>query len=498
MLDCLNEQQQDAVRAGLMRRALYLWGPPGTGKTTSLAALIHAQVLAGRRVLVLAPSNAACDVLALAVADRLKGLPHFDRGLMLRVGPRPSSELRARYGAQVVPQDVAERLTSEACATLIQALEEDISSSKSTLAILQQHTAAARRVSRRLCDSKQQLAQLIRSQESLQDRRCEQLLEQCRVLVTPIHNVYLSRQLRGQFDVIVVDEVSMVTLPQLFLAVALFARRSLALACSSQVILAGDFNQLAAPVAHRCADEVPWLARDVFRKVGIPDDVARDDDPPYLVMLTEQYRMATPICDFVSRLFYKGRLTTATQVANRPVPRWALGLGSLVLVDTSQLDPQTTIPQGTHSRRNAVHALVAQRLIESLTNEADGSSAGSLLVLSPYASQVELLRETLTQVRRRFGSRVRVSSVHRAQGGEADTVVLSLDDAPGARMSQFMLARDWTSDGSRLLNVAVSRGRGRVIILAAVPHLKNHGGPVIRRFLEELENVGQSIAASDL
>ena len=77
VLEGLNEQQRDAVLGALTRKAMYLWGPPGTGKTTTLAVLIHLLVLAGERVLVTAPSNAAADVLTLALAERLSAQSTF-------------------------------------------------------------------------------------------------------------------------------------------------------------------------------------------------------------------------------------------------------------------------------------------------------------------------------------------------------------------------------------------------------------------------------------
>lgn len=495
ILDPLNEDQQAAVHAGMNQRVTYLWGPPGTGKTTTLSALIHAQVLAGRRVLVLAPSNASADVLALALATRLSNIERFERGLMLRVGPRPSTELRRRFGNRIVPQDIAERLVSEACASLERSIAEEIADCEFALA-RRPEPALSRRLTLQLSACREQLKSVLNELDKMEKRKLEQLLEDCTVLVTPIHNVYLSSQLRGRFDLIVVDEASMVTLPQLFLSVALFARSSEA-ARPSQVVVGGDFRQLSAPVGHPDPRSVPSLSTDVFEKLGIPGDVAREDDPPYLSMLTLQYRMSGPICRLVSDLYYAGRLRCAPGVARRVAPGWALGLGPLLLVDTTASAPRVVIPRGTSSRENLVHAEVASRLVESLTAKEAGSDAGRLLVLSPFASQVELLRDTMAPLRRVSGSQVGVSSVHRAQGAEADTVVLSLDDAPGARVSRFMSGRDWSSDTSRLLNVAVSRGRGRVVVIAAVSHLMKEGGPAARRFLEALQEHGQVVSADE-
>ncbi len=44
-------------------------GPPGTGKTTTLAAAVLSAVAEGERVLVTAPSHAACDAVTVALAE---------------------------------------------------------------------------------------------------------------------------------------------------------------------------------------------------------------------------------------------------------------------------------------------------------------------------------------------------------------------------------------------------------------------------------------------
>eukprot|EP00439_Symbiodinium_sp_Y106_P049697 s292_g6.t1 len=70
----LNQQQTEFFAAVTARAGspLFLWGPPGTGKTTTLTHTIHAVLKAQRsaRILVSAPSNPASDLLC----SRLAGL----------------------------------------------------------------------------------------------------------------------------------------------------------------------------------------------------------------------------------------------------------------------------------------------------------------------------------------------------------------------------------------------------------------------------------------
>lgn len=59
------------LKANLTDNISFVFGPPGTGKTTTLAGRIHRLMSEHEqcRILVLAPTNKACDVLTLAVAD---------------------------------------------------------------------------------------------------------------------------------------------------------------------------------------------------------------------------------------------------------------------------------------------------------------------------------------------------------------------------------------------------------------------------------------------
>lgn len=59
------------LKAGLRDNISFVFGPPGTGKTTTLAHRIASLINENEqcRILVLAPTNKACDVITLAVSD---------------------------------------------------------------------------------------------------------------------------------------------------------------------------------------------------------------------------------------------------------------------------------------------------------------------------------------------------------------------------------------------------------------------------------------------
>jgi DNA replication ATP-dependent helicase Dna2 len=70
----LNPSQQHAIEKARLQKVTFFWGPPGTGKTKTMAALAAGLIKSNRRVLLSALSNMALDQLFLTTLERLKRL----------------------------------------------------------------------------------------------------------------------------------------------------------------------------------------------------------------------------------------------------------------------------------------------------------------------------------------------------------------------------------------------------------------------------------------
>lgn len=106
----LNADQISAIRRSLGSDTTFVWGPPGTGKTTTLARIVEAHYRAGRSVLLVSNTNIAVDTALERVAERLKGEADFHQGLVIRHGPLVKEELRLRFGPQVILEEIIARL----------------------------------------------------------------------------------------------------------------------------------------------------------------------------------------------------------------------------------------------------------------------------------------------------------------------------------------------------------------------------------------------------
>jgi hypothetical protein len=439
----LNPSQRSALRRVAGSQAQFVWGPPGTGKTRLLGET--GAVLAGEgRILVAATTNAAVDEAAHRIAAAL-GPGAVEANRIIRFGAELTSGADARLGAEAA----VTRAEGVRPGALTRAIDE-----------------LARRLGTRLVPDDPIGANLARVQaaarggepgdEALAARAAgayqaavRRVLEQADVILTTFARLAVREELATQrFDTLLIDEASAAPLPYVLFASSLARRRAAAF---------GDFQQLPAVVMSDGPHARRWLRRDVFEASGVLDSAGGLPSPRDRLcsMLDEQYRMRPAIRALVGDLFYGGRLRDAGQA----------GEGGLIMVDTAALDPEVTRPEG--SRLNEVHLEILLQLLEALAREG----ARDVAVVAPYRLQVRELRR---RVRSRLGRLapvdLEIATIHRFQGREKRVVVFDTVDAPPDR--SWFLDERRNPDFPRMLNVALSRSRERLIVVGSIEGLR--------------------------
>ena len=91
----LNSSQRQAVEASYSKSLALLWGPPGTGKTDTIAKIVQAHLFAGRRVLLVSNANTAVDGALKRLAKKLAG--EYENGEIVRLGAIGDDELNSCF-----------------------------------------------------------------------------------------------------------------------------------------------------------------------------------------------------------------------------------------------------------------------------------------------------------------------------------------------------------------------------------------------------------------
>lgn len=515
----LNASQQAAVRLCAEQELAFVWGPPGTGKTTTLACVVADLLARGLRVLVTSTTNAAVDQ-ALAELAALDGMaPHFSANAVVRVGQigaptygaglseitanmrdertasttrvnhrlrsarerlRACEKAMAKVDGSTGPSQGDLFVDAEASSLTMYDLTPVFSTTQARRLVGMDGPGALRRLRRRIA----RLGQLIGAGERARDRLANELhaeqkeiVRRAGVVLATMTNVYINDLLRRErFDVVLVEEAGMAILPTLFYCAALATKKTL---------MVGDPRQLPPIVQSRERYVRRTMGRSIF-EVTVPDPHAS----PLVAMLEEQYRMHPVIGGLVSRLYYEGRLRNAPATNERDTIAASTPFSGAPLVVVDSADKaQCAVVAGGYSRYNDVTA----RYCAALALEARASGLASVAIITPYAEQARRLRSLLQDA-----DGIACHTVHRFQGSERDMVILDTVDTAPHRPGVLLGGTGPEAQAANLLNVGVSRARGKLVIVADVAFFQSRApGSAVTRLLHEAMAHGKTVRLTE-
>ncbi|SFC69558.1 Superfamily I DNA and/or RNA helicase [Bacillus sp. OV322] len=444
----------------------YVWGPPGTGKTYTLARTAANAYFKGKNVLILSHSNQAVDVLMKEISGFIKLKKRFNEGEVLRYGSQAGDELNSHE--DILPSalikkeypgllDDKNRLTGEK-----KGLKQDLSSSFS------------KRDSSALIEIEKKIARVL---EKIRQKEIHLAKEACLIGTTLAKAAGDPAIYEREFDLVIVDEASMAYIPQAAFASAL----------GSNVIISGDFKQLPPIAASRSPLVNQWLKEDIFHKSGVADSVSKDHLHPHLFLLKQQRRMHPDISSFTNRYIYHSLVEDHKSVLNSRteiVSRAPFNNSAAVLLDTSFTGAHCTQERMSKSRFNPMHLLLSFQLI----HEAYEGGSRSIGYVAPYRAQAVFMQNLLADLysEEMNSADIIAATVHKLQGSERDILIFdTVDSYPESRAGMLLTGKE----SERLINVAVTRTKGKFIQVSDRSFIKKsiHHGKTLRQLVDHQE-----------
>ena len=419
-----------------------LWGPPGTGKTYTTGRQV-ASIIGedpSERILVVSTTNKATDAVARSIGKAARELAsnQLGSGELIRIGKGASFREFANDDLVTMLQgtesdnlakidDLARQLK------LFDNMEEKALARKQ---ILELKTSGGGRGAKNFLDPNIRciVSTAFKAMSMLGNDLVKSLLE----------------KERAPFTTIIIDEAGLISR---------VAAAALSLLAAKRVVLVGDSKQLA-PISRisriskvLSSRQKTWLASS-----GLSHLDELEQLPEAVHLLSEQRRMHPEVCKVVSDYQYDGVLKTAQdrteQTSGLPATIGDFSRAIWYVLDADAKDLASIRAERGYGNKSWIREgtlNVLQKLfsIESI-QDCDG------LFISPYKAQAQMISK-------QFGkwklSSWESSTVHSQQGSEADIVVF---DTVYAGSSSWPF-EEW----KRLINVALSRAREAVIVLAS-------------------------------
>ncbi|SFF64695.1 Superfamily I DNA and/or RNA helicase [Halobacillus alkaliphilus] len=267
------------------------------------------------------------------------------------------------------------------------------------------------------------------------------------IILSTTHSLRNNAPQNYLFDFVLVDEASQVDL----------VTGALALSSAKKAVIVGDMKQLPNVIT----SEIKKITTRIFEDFNVDEGYhyakhsllssvgAVFKDAPR-TLLKEHYRCHPKIIGFCNQKFYNNELVVLTEEEEEDQP--------LVIYQTAK---------GNHARDKINERQIDVILKEVLPQQKiELSSTG---VISPYRLQADTIQDTHGH------SELEVDTVHKFQGREKETIILTT-------VSNKVKANDFVDD-AKLINVAISRAEEKLIVVVADGGDRWHGtniGDLIR------------------
>ena len=433
-LDSLVSQAKDdftrvALKAKAAQDYFLLIGPPGTGKTScalkKMVETFHADK--GVQILLLSYTNRAVDEICKSLASIR---PAVD---FIRVGSELSCD--ETYRTHLIENELAS------------------------------------------CNRRSEVYERIRN---------------CRIMVGTVAAISGKPELfrLKHFNVAIIDEATQILEPQLL--GILCARGEEGGNAIDKFILIGDHKQLPAVVLQ--SSEQSAIYEESLMSIGLTNlkdslferlyrNCTARQSPltshPSYDMLCRQGRMHPEVALFANRAFYGGRLIPVG------LPHQLEDSDTVCRLAFYPSVPEKT---GTSTKINHSEARIVADLVARIYEDCriDFDEARTLGIITPYRSQIALIKKEIAALGIPALNRIMVDTVERFQGSERDVIIYSC--CINSYFQLKFVSNLTEEDGTlidRKLNVALTRARKQMFVTGVPKYLKSN--PLYESLLNLME-----------
>lgn len=406
--ETLTPEQNKIVHQAISSNEMFLiWGPPGTGKTSTVLKKITEVLLASTQenILILAYTNRAVDEICEAIAE----IPGIIQNVFARIGSK---------------------------------------------------TGTADNFHPYLLDNK---LQSCKNRKDVVD-----LIDHHRVFTGTVSSILGKQELFSlkSFDTVIIDEASQILEPYLCGLLQRFSRRIL-IGDHKQLpaVVQQDYfstkiedQELIQAGLHSLSNSLFERLYQTYKNKGWNQGVG---------ILTYQGRMHPDIQEFVNLHFYENLLKPLGEIK----PAYYKNNHGLIIGKEENpgrvIFVHTASPGQHFGKTNQGEAEICARLINKLKTQYEKGgktiTPDTLGVITPFRAQINLIQASLAQYNPELSEIITIDTVERYQGGARDIIIIS---SCIHTKEQFNRVSSFDDQGvDRKLNVALTRARAQIILI---------------------------------